>query len=916
MDAIIFTNILFPKRLNGEYTPFLKEMRREKMFSNSENKRKIFGHKALCAAVLTLMMAISTGIAAVPMSSAQTLLDHNTYIYVVAAPNPIGLGETTYITYFLPNVPPAQLPVSAPRFGVWNGITVSITKPDGKTENMTNLSSSYAAAGTIAYTPTQKGSYIIVASFAGQTIASGSSKGQYYEPSTSPPTTLNVTDTPTPPPISYPLPSNYWTFPIEAQNQRWNIYSGNWLAGNFPNSSMSQAWNPWTEGPYSAHIMWAKEWVTGGLVGGNNEAKQYGQGRWPGGGNQYFTPFIANGILYANLPEYYLTSTGGTNQISGFEAIDLATGEVIWKNTANDSIAFMQVLNYYSTMMSGSWSYLWSTQAGTTWRMYDTLTGNLVQTITNVPTGGRVTFGPSGELCVYFISGSPRNWLAMWNSTLFEGWAEQQVGYMYGPTYAPNTVWAPPVGTYNFSLGMQWNVTIPSVSGIGFTNAFLPNDLIVCSRSISATNTTGTALEQIAFSIKPNLYPDSGGNLSGQVQVLWGPVNRTTFIDGSSYERIETASYTNSGVPVYVMYSREKLQMNAYNARTGQFMYSTQPFETVWGMFTGESNNIQAADGKLFAGGYDGTMHCYDLATGTLLWTYFVGNAGLNTAYGSWPFDGSYSYYDIAGDLVIMGANEHSPNNPTWLGGKIWAVNTTDGKLVWKISSFQYETQPMPVVGNQLLNLNFYDGKLYDFGRGPSATTVSAPQAALTSGQPVTITGTVTDQSVGAKGTPAISDDNMTAWMEYLYMQKPKPTDAKGVQVVLTAIDPNHNSLQIGTATSDSNGNYGFMWTPPVPGLYQVKATFAGTNSYWGSDATAYFSVQTAPSASPVAPAPTPTQTSTETPPTTITATPTATPSIAPSVGGNSSTALYVGIAAVAVIVAIVVVALVLRRRK
>ena len=49
------------------------------------------------------------------------------------------------------------------------------------------------------------------------------------------------------------------------------------------------------------------------------------------------------------------------------------------------------------------------------------------------------------------------------------------------------------------------------------------------------------------------------------------------------------------------------------------------------------------------------------------------------TAYGTWPIDGSYSYYTITADAIYMGANEHSPGNPTWLGGQIWAVNITDG---------------------------------------------------------------------------------------------------------------------------------------------------------------------------------------------------------------------------------------------
>jgi hypothetical protein len=81
----------------------------------------------------------------------------------------------------------------------------------------------------------------------------------------------------------------------------------------------------------------------------------------------------------------------------------------------------------------------------------------------------------------------------------------------------------------------------------------------------------------------------------------------------------------------------------------------------------------------------------------------------------------------------------------------------------------------------------------------------------------------------------------MSDWMQYLYQQRPMPVDAKGVQVHLTAVDPNGNYQDIGYATSDIAGNYGFSWTAPVPGTYQVTATFEGTNSYAGAFATTYF---------------------------------------------------------------------------
>jgi hypothetical protein len=84
--------------------------------------------------------------------------------------------------------------------------------------------------------------------------------------------------------------------------------------------------------------------------------------------------------------------------------------------------------------------------------------------------------------------------------------------------------------------------------------------------------------------------------------------------------------------------------------------------------------------------------------------------------------------------------------------------------------------------------------------------------------------------------------------MEYLYMQKPKPADVKGVQVKLTAIDPNGNFQDIGTANSDELGNYAISWTPPVQGTYTVRATFAGSESYFSSQAGTSFVVVEAPS--------------------------------------------------------------------
>ena len=48
---------------------------------------------------------------------------------------------------------------------------------------------------------------------------------------------------------------------------------------------------------------------------------------------------------------------------------------------------------------------------------------------------------------------------------------------------------------------------------------------------------------------------------------------------------------------------------------------------------------------------------------------------------------------------------------------------------------------------------NGYDDQIYTVGRGPSATTVTAPNVGLSFGQSVVISGSVTDISAGTKQT-------------------------------------------------------------------------------------------------------------------------------------------------------------------
>ena len=245
---------------------------------------------------------------------------------------------------------------------------------------------------------------------------------------------------------------------------------------------------------------------------------------------------------------------------------------------------------------------------------------------------------------------------------------------------------------------------------------------------------------------------------------------------------------------------------------------------------------------------------------------------------------------------------------------KLACIDADTGKCLWNITGWKR----LPAISDGILTtVDSYDGQLYAIGKGPSQTTVSISQNPVTKGSSTMILGTVTDESPGAKGTAAVSDESMSEWMAHLYMQKPKPTNVNGVQVTISAIDPLGETEQIGTATTDTNGNYGIMWTPQFEGQYKIIAKFAATNSYGSSEASTYLGVSPAlaqPTSAPTTNAPTSTPSATQTPvPTAISPSPTVAPT--PGTGISTETLLIAG-AAIVIIIAVIAAALVLRKRK
>jgi hypothetical protein len=260
----------------------------------------------------------------------------------------------------------------------------------------------------------------------------------------------------------------------------------------------------------------------------------------------------------------------------------------------------------------------------------------------------------------------------------------------------------------------------------------------------------------------------------------------------------------------------------------------------------------------------------------------------------------------IADGKIYCYTGEHSPNSPLYKGVKVRCIDAYTGDEKWTLLSWggvgAFGQMNWPVADGYLVYLNNYDGRIYCIGKGPSATTVEAPMSGVTAGSVITIRGTVTDQSSGAEGTPCISDADMGAWMEYLYMQKPMPADVTGVPVTLTAIASDGTKYPIGTAVSDIGGTFGISWAPPAAGTYEIIADFAGTDSYGDSYATTFVAVGSAassPASSPAATTPASTS-----------------PSVAPNPQSGLGTETYIVISAAIVIIAVAVAAILLRRRK
>ena len=806
---------------------------------------------AIIAAILILSIALSTF--AEPKTAAQSSGEMTTYAYLNIAPNPVGVGQTAYISMWV-DVP---MPLATEANDVRrHDYKLTITAPDGHVTTQTwDVVKDTTGVEFTPFTPNQVGTYDVKFEYPDQIYTwydvSRTWNGTKFLASSAE-ATLTVQEDPIGSTSPIPLPTEYWTRPIYGQNHMWSTLGSHWLGGNYLGAFQMSSYNLWQPdgvGPESSHIMWTYPIESGGIVGGSQvgvqDATFYSGGSYEG---RFGNAIIIDGKLCFKEPL-------SDNQNGGdYIAMDLQTGKVLWRNP-DINPSFGELYDYESPNQHGVIpnGYLWQTinQGGglQTWIAYDPLTSNWLFNLTNVPSTGTIAYTQNGEIVKYILSydqTSKTGWLALWNWTA----APQAAAGL--PGSGSSAIQFRPVGkNIDCSTAYSWNVTFSgdlvgnSAPSIAYV---LPGDIILGRSSniiAGVFRDRGTPDPYTVWAM--NLKDGSEG------QILWKKSYSAP--SGNASRSLGPLDPVNR---VWTMTDAESMQWLGYDLSNGNLIWgptntdirSIQFFASGYGA----GQRAVTAYGNIYVQGFGGEIFCYDTLTGNLQWKFNNTYAGLDNPWGLTPI----FIAAIQDGKVYAFNNEHSPNAPLYKNYNIYIINATSGEQISKMLSWAGQSggpgsSTSIAADGFFVYYNYYDNQIYAMGKGPSKTTVTAPNLAAAQGQTLLISGTVTDIAAGTtqteqagrfpNGVPVVSDASMSSWMEYVYMNQPCPANATGVPVQISVIDSNGNYRTIGTVTSDATGFFSLDWMPDIAGKYTVYATFAGSASYWPSQATTAFAV-------------------------------------------------------------------------
>ncbi len=800
-----------------------------------------------------LLLTVPVILVALPTAAAQARTKA-TYCFIGVTPNPVGVNQQVLLHVGIPD------PLSSADQG-YEGLTITITDPEGIVTTLSDIRTDSTGGTGRAFTPDKVGNYTLQGHFPAQTVTitsifGGGSYDITFLASDSEEAQLEVLSEDIEYYPAHSLPTEYWTRPIDAQLREWYTIAGSWLY------EPENRYITNNDGPETAHILWTTELTIGGMVGGDvGLAGSINQGAVGfGTGDAYEGIWSSRFILAGRL--YYATYAAGALSMGTFpepveyHCVDLHTGEELWTKAFMDNatIDFAQLLYYQGFNYMGTFAYLYVTEGGYdfwtgrylpgTWYAFNAYTGNLAFTVLNVP-GGTTLRDSNGGL--YVLQTDQRNgWMGQWNMT---GFIEASAtGYYVGGGSWGNVVngmtFDAGADTAAAEEGWDFNVTI-STDLQGSVRAVYFNDRVV------GANIGSEEVSVWGINIEPGKEGQELFNTSWEAPEDWSTGNQSISWAADSEESL-----------VGVLWSKELRQHYGISLESGDLLWGPTPSQYYLDMYEGTMlTSHLMAYGRLYASGVAGILYCYNATTGDVLWNYKATDPYTEYLFGNnwWlgiPF--------ITDGKIYLGSAEHSANQPLPRGAPFLCINATSGDVIWRANGLFRQTGwgGLAIIGDSIIaTMDTYDQRVYAIGKGPSSTTVSIQNDVISLGSSVMIKGTVMDVSPGTEdeamqlrfpeGVPAISDEDMSEWMLYVYKQFERPENATGVEVFIKILDPNGDWYST-YVTADENGVFSHMWTPAIAGEYHVTVIFEGSESYCTSEATTTFGVDQAPAAADV----------------------------------------------------------------
>jgi outer membrane protein assembly factor BamB len=662
--------------------------------------------------LIALLLTISTISALVTIPNANA---HSpewqipTYAYIVAAPNPVGVGQEAHVYMWLDSVygaaggTTAVVPTNGSTASAgllsnnyrFHNYKLTIKAPDGTTSTQVfGVISDTTSSQFTKLTPDQVGTYTLTFDFPGQVYGqngNGYEKSSLindtYVASTST-TTLTVQQDPIPAAItSYPLPTAYWTHPIYGENSFWFSISSNWLGSGSPvpaGYTSSSMFRSDAVGSLTSHIMWTRPLQFGGVAGGNQFVAGSSNPDGAAQGAMYFegssyqprfvNPIIISGYLYYTEPRSFSGPSSGPT-----DCVDLRTGQVIWSRSDVPAISFGYIYNLWDPDQHGTYPPILFTANFA--RAFDAYSGDQLFNVTGVPTGTAVA-GPGGEQIRYVLTNTgttanPAWYLQQWNSSKmwiydinpFSGAGSVSPSLINASNLAFVTTFpaSPTSAAYTNTITVNANIPINDTT-LGLTGQYATsitsydwNVSIPWRNTMTLTPTViGANYGDIMLCRNGSLPIGFAASQNGASQAPY-----TMFavnLNGSKGQIGSILWMKNYNPPagnitmqlpsidyqtrVFVYQYYETMQWVGFNLDTGVPMWGPTEPETAFNYYDWSGYNPGVmAYGNLYSGGFGGVLYCFNDLTGELKWTYGNGGVGNSTYAGLNVFYGVYPSY-------------------------------------------------------------------------------------------------------------------------------------------------------------------------------------------------------------------------------------------------------------------------------